>query len=61
MPFLKENKTSTSLIVINGAVNNIHNKYIIKKIIDTKTTLELIGTYFFLRADQHIWPISFFL
>lgn len=60
MPFLKENKNSTSLIVINGPMNNIHNKYIIKKIIDTKTTLNRInGNVFFLRAAQHIWPIFF--
>lgn len=60
-PFCKKTKTlSTSLIVINGPMNNIHNKYIIKKIIDTKTTLNRInGNVFFLRAAQHIWPIFF--
>lgn len=31
MPSLKENKNSASLIVINGPMNNNHNKYIIKK------------------------------
>lgn len=61
MPSLKENKNSTSLIVINGPMNNIHNKYIIKKkITDTKTTLNRINrNIFFLRAAQHIWPIFF--
>lgn len=60
-PFCKKTKTlSTSLIVINGPMNNVHNKYIIKKIIDTKTTLNRInGNVFFLRAAQHIWPIFF--
>lgn len=53
---LKENKNSTGLIVINGALNIIHNKYIIKKDnIDTKTTLELIGTYFFFSMQTSIY------
>lgn len=48
MFFLKENKNFISFIVINGFMNNIYNKYIIKKIIDIKIMLNIIyGNVFF--------------
>lgn len=60
MFFLKENKNFISFIVINGFMNNIYNKYIIKKIIDIKIMLNRInGNVFFFCVVQYIWLIFF--